>query len=728
MRKRILFNDGWVFLNNGVREDVSLPHTWNKEDGATGFEYFRGEFTYEKEFSYKKDSGKRLFIEFEGVNSSSTVSFNGVTLGTHNGGYSTFRFDVTELLKEENRIEVKVDNSPNDYVYPERADFTFYGGIYRDVYLIETDDVHFPLLSNGGPGVKVYTQVEDGTGVLSFSSECNGDECVLEIGGDEYHFPVINGVLEGRVRIDGVHLWDGKRDPYLYPLTFSLLLKGEIRDQISLKVGFRTIEIFPDKGFYLNGRSYPLRGVSKHQDREGKGNAIDRSDMMEDMDIILEEGANSIRLAHYQHNQYFYDLCDEKGILVWAEIPFITVFMEKGEENTISQMTELLSQNIHHASIFCWALSNEITLMGVNDKLIENHKKLNDLCHSFDPTRYTAMANLFLLETSSPLLSIPDIIGYNIYYGWYVGELKDNEEFLDKLHKEHPEYRVAITEYGADASINIQSPLPERGDFSEGYQALYHEHMASIISKRPWLWGTFVWNMFDFAASGRNEAGDPGKNHKGLVSFDRKTKKDAYWLYASYWKEEKFVYISGRRYKNRVESETEIKVYSNCNEVSLYLDENFIEKKKGSHVFVFKAPISSSHKILAISSNGERDEITINKVDTPDPSYFIPGKKVVNWFDRKDEDDDYLSLSSTLGEISRTEEGEKLVSSLMNNLQNSMAGGMGKGVKVSPEMQQMALRQPLSKILAQGGIDSESEVALNLDKALRRIKKNNEKV
>ncbi|MGN0841610.1 MAG: glycoside hydrolase family 2 TIM barrel-domain containing protein [Candidatus Ornithospirochaeta sp.] len=728
MRKRILFNDGWVFLNNGVREDVSLPHTWNKDDGATGFEYFRGEFTYEKEFSYKKDSGKRLFIEFEGVNSSSTVSFNGVTLGTHNGGYSTFRFDVTELLKEENRIEVKVDNSPNDYVYPERADFTFYGGIYRDVYLIETDDVHFPLLSNGGPGVKVYTQVEDGTGVLSFSSECNGDECVLEIEGDEYHFPVINGVLEGRVRIDGVHLWDGKRDPYLYPLTFSLLLKGEIRDQISLKVGFRTIEIFPDKGFYLNGRSYPLRGVSKHQDREGKGNAIDRSDMMEDMDIILEEGANSIRLAHYQHNQYFYDLCDEKGILVWAEIPFITVFMEKGEENTISQMTELLSQNIHHASIFCWALSNEITLMGVNDKLIENHKKLNDLCHSFDPTRYTAMANLFLLETSSPLLSIPDIIGYNIYYGWYVGELKDNEEFLDKLHKEHPEYRVAITEYGADASINIQSPLPERGDFSEGYQALYHEHMASIISKRPWLWGTFVWNMFDFAASGRNEAGDPGKNHKGLVSFDRKTKKDAYWLYASYWKEEKFVYISGRRYKNRVESETEIKVYSNCDEVSLYIDGSLLEKKKGSHVFVFRAPISSSHKVMAISSNGERDEITINKVDTPDPSYFIPGKKVVNWFDRKDEDDDYLSLSSTLGEISRTEEGEKLVSSLMNNLQNSMAGGMGKGVKVSPEMQQMALRQPLSKILAQGGIDSESEVALNLDKALRRIKKNNEKV
>lgn len=728
MRKRILFNDGWVFIKKGERECISLPHTWNRDDGATGTQYCRGEFTYEKEFSYSLGSGRRLFIEFEGVNSSSSVIFNGKELGTHNGGYSTFRYEVTSLVKEENILEVRVDNIPNDYVYPERADFTFYGGIYRDVYLIETDDVHFPLLSDGGPGVKVLTKVEEERGHLSFSSKCNGDECVLEIDGEEYRFPVLDGVLEGDVIIDCVHLWDGLRDPYLYPLTFSLLSKGEIKDQISLKVGFRTIEIFPDKGFYLNGRSYPLRGVSRHQDREGKGNAIDRRDMMEDMEIILEEGANSIRLAHYQHNQYFYDLCDEKGILVWAEIPFITVFMENGEENTISQMTELLYQNLHHASIFCWALSNEITLMGVNDKLIENHKKLNHLCHSVDPTRYTAMANLFLLETSSPLLSIPDIIGYNIYYGWYVGDLDDNEKFLDKLHKEHPEYRVAITEYGADASFNIQSPIPERGDFSEGYQALYHEHMASIISKRPWLWGTFVWNMFDFAASGRNEAGDPGKNHKGLVSFDRKTKKDAYWLYASYWKEEKFVYISGRRYKNRVESETEVKVYSNCDEVSLYIDGSLLEKKKGSHVFVFKAPISSSHKILAISSNGERDEITINKVDTPDPSYFIPGKKVVNWFDRKDEDDDYLSLSSTLGEINRTEEGKKLVSSLMNNLQNSMAGGMGKGVKVSPEMQQMALRQPLSKILAQGGIDSESEVALNLDKALRRIKKNNEKI
>lgn len=727
MRNKLLFNDGWVFINKGVREAISLPHTWNKDDGATGYQYYRGECIYEKEFGYHLKNGRRLFIEFNGVNSSAVVSFNGKEIGTHHGGYSTFRFDVTPLVREKNRIEVRVDNSPNDFVYPQRADFTFYGGIYRDVYLIETDEVHFPLLDNGGPGVKVLTKVENGVGVLSFSSsECKGDECFLDVDGIEHHFPVENGALSGEVRIDDVHLWDGKRDPYLYNLTFSLLSEGETRDQISMKVGFRTIEIFPDKGFYLNGRSYPLRGVSRHQDKWGKGNAISESDMREDMDIILDEGANSIRLAHYQHNQYFYDLCDEKGLLVWAEIPFITVFMDKGEANTISQMNELLNQNMHHPSIFCWALSNEITLMGVTEELIENHRKLNDLCHSVDPSRYTAMANLFLLETSSPLLSIPDIIGYNIYYGWYVGEMEENEKFLDKLHKEHPEYRVAITEYGADASIQIQSPLPERGDFSEGYQALYHEHMASLISSRPWLWGTYVWNMFDFAASGRNEAGDEGKNHKGLVTFDRKTKKDAFWLYASYWREKEFVYITGRRYKNRVESDTEIKVYSNSDEVSLFVDGVLLEKKKGDHVFNFKITISKSHTIKAVSEGGVEDEITINKVDTPDPSYFIPGRKVVNWFDRKKEDDGYLSINSTLSEINKTKEGAELVAALMNNLQNSMAGGMGKGVKVTAEMQQMALRQPLAKILAQGGFDSESEVSLNLDKALRRIKKNEE--
>ena len=355
MRERKPFNDNWVFYGKEGEERVTLPHTWNREDGYSDKLYLRGVFTYKKEFQYSLSQGRRLFIEFEGVNSSSRVSINGVELGGHDGGYSTFRFDITPYIKEHNVMEVVVDNTPNDRVYPQKADFTFYGGIYRSVYLVETDEVHFPLLSYGGPGVKVTTKVQGQRGILSFSTsvEGDGDLCRVNINDTGYSFPIINGEVEGEVEIDNVHLWNGLEDPYLYPVSFSLEKNGEERDEIELKVGFRTIEIDSGKGFFLNGRSYPLRGVSRHQDRWGKGNAIDERDEDEDMDIILDSGANSMRLAHYQHSQHFYDLCDEKGLLVWAEIPFITVFMENGKENTLSQMKELVVQNIHHPSIFC---------------------------------------------------------------------------------------------------------------------------------------------------------------------------------------------------------------------------------------------------------------------------------------------------------------------------------------------------------------------------------------
>ena len=726
MRERIVFNDNWLFHGQSGEERVTLPHTWNRDDGYTEKLYLRGVFSYSKEFEYSLEENRRLYVEFEGVNSSSRVIFNGVELGNHDGGYSTFRFDLTPFLQAKNTITVTVDNTPNDRVYPQKADFTFYGGIYRNVYLVETDEIHFPLLEYGGPGVKVSTKVEGRKGILSFSSKVKGegDRCIVAIGGSLYSFPVEKGEVKGEVTIDDVHLWDGLEDPYLYKVSFSLEKNGEEKDRVELKTGFRTIEIDSTKGFFLNGRSYPLRGVSRHQDRWGKGNAIDRMDEEEDMEIILDSGANSLRLAHYQHSQHFYELCDEKGLLVWAEIPFITVFMENGEENTLSQMRELVTQNIHHPSIYCWALSNEITLQGVTDNLIENHRRLNDLCHALDGERYTAMANLFMLETSSPLLSIPDIIGYNIYYGWYVGDLKDNENFLDSLHREHPEYRIAITEYGADAAVAIQSPCPERGDFSEGYQAMYHTYMASLIASRPWLWGTYVWNMFDFGASGRNEAGDPGKNHKGLVTFDRKTRKDAYWLYASYWRKKSFVYIAGRRYRNRVEEETEVKVYSNSSEVELSVDGRSLGRKKGSNVFTFSFKITGSHVVTAKNVEGDVDSIELEKVAAPDPSYFIPGSKVVNWFDRKEsEDDEFLSINSTLGEIEATEEGRKLMEEVNRSMMEKMAGGMGKGVKVSPEMAKMALRQPLSKLLAQGGLSQDSDAVERLNATLRKIRK-----
>ena len=445
----------------------------------------------------------------------------------------------------------------------------------------------------------------------------------------------------------------------------------------------------------------------------------------EDIDLILSMGANSIRLAHYQHDQYFYDLCDEKGIVVWAEIPYITVHMDSGRENTISQMKELISQNYNHASIMCWALSNEISLQGVTEDLLENHRILNDIVHEMDPIRYSAMANLFLLETDSPLVTLPDIRGYNLYYGWYVGEMEDNDKWFDDFHNQHPDVAIGLTEYGADSVITLQSPIPEKGDYTESYQAVYHEHMLEMFSTRPYIWGTYLWNMFEFAAAGRDEAGDPGKNHKGVITFDRKQKKDAYYIYKAWWSDESFIHLCGKRYHDRIEDNTEIKVYSNQKSVTLFVDGVEVGNASGEHIFKFNVPISGVHTIKAVS--GElSDEMEITKVSEPNPTYFAPDKKVRNWFDKKDEPEEkegYLSLSSTMAEIQAIPEGKAILDRMMAAMTSRTAGGMGEGVEISEAMQQMIARQPLKKLLQQGGMDIESDEIKALSNALMNIKK-----
>lgn len=481
----------------------------------------------------------------------------------------------------------------------------------------------------------------------------------------------------------------------------------------------------PEKGFFLNGRSYPLHGVSRHQDRLGEGNALTKQMHEEDMELILSVGANSIRLAHYQHDQYFYDLCDEKGMVVWAEIPYITVHMESGRENTIQQMKELIAQNYNHTSIMFWALSNEITLQGVTDDLMENHRILNDIVHEMDPSRLSAMANLFLLETDSPLVTLPDIRGYNLYYGWYVGEVEDNDGWFDDFHREHPDVAIGLTEYGADSVISLQSPRPKKGDYTESYQAVYHEHMLEMFAARPYIWGTYVWNMFEFAAAGRDEANDPGKNHKGLITFDRKVKKDAYYIYRAWWTTEPFVHLCGRRYHDRIEDTTEIKVYSNCDSVTLYVDGAEFGKQDGAHVFKFNVPISGVHKVKAVSGNCA-DEMEIAKVSELNPSYFMAADQVRNWFAEEEqgsEEEEYLSLNSTMIEIKAVPEGAAIVERMMSQMISQTAGGMGEGVQIPAAMQKIIERQPLKKLIAQGGMDLDGEPVKTLEAALKRIKK-----
>lgn len=745
MRKTILFNDNWTFEKEGICEHIALPHTWNAEDGQGTSSYYRGECKYEKEFKRPEITGnEQVYIEFRGVNSSARVLINGKEVITHDGGYSTFRANLTQYLKDENVLTVYADNSPNDRVYPQRADFTFYGGIYRDVYLVIVDEAHFDLDYFGGNGFKVTPTLEGNNASIMFeaftSSKVTGVSVKVssmegnDLGIVDLTYDEVSSCYKGYFSMTDIHRWNGLCDPYLYSAT-AIAYEGDSEtDSVSARFGLREYSFDPEKGFFLNGKNYPLHGVSRHQDRLGVGNALTKEMHAEDMDLILSVGANSIRLAHYQHDQYFYDLCDEKGIVAWAEIPYITVHMPTGRENTISQMKELIVQNYNHASIICWAISNEITLQGVNDDLLENHRILNDLIHEMDPKRVSAMANLFMLETDSPLVTLPDIRGYNLYYGWYVGDMEDNDEWFDKFHEEHPDVVIGLTEYGADSTIKLQSPLPEKGDFTESYQAVYHEHMLKMFETRPYIWGTYVWNMFEFAAAGRNEAGDPGKNHKGLITFDRKVAKDAYYIYKAYWTSEHMIHLCGKRYHDRVEDKTEIKIYTNIEAVKVYVDGVEIGTKNVEHhVAKFEADINGTHNIKAVAViNGQEnellyDEMEITKVSDPNPEYFANSESVHNWFDKKDNEveapEGYLSVNSTMAEIQANPQGKAIVDAMMAQMKKSAVGGMGEGVQMSPAIQQMIARQPLIKLIAQGGFDADSDVVKQLNAALNKIKK-----
>ena len=724
MRTIIPFNEGWRFEG----APVTLPHSWNAQDG-TKKGYLRGSFNYEKDFSREElpfSEGERLFLELPAAAMKAVVSLNGNVLSCHEGGYSLFRAELTDFLENENHLCVTVSNIDDERIYPRRADFTLYGGLYRGARLITVPKEHFELLKDGTPGIRVLSRVDLENHRASVTVETcqNADTAEITVNGETKTVPSVNGTAKAEFMIENVRLWDGIADPYLYTAT-ARLASG---DEISTRFGCREIRIDPDLGFFLNGRSYPLHGVSRHQDREGYGNVLTDEMHREDMEILLSMGANAVRLAHYQHDRKVYELCDELGILVWAEIPYITIHSQIGRENTLSQYRELIEQNINHPCIFCWAMSNEITLEGVTDEILENHRLLNELAHRLDPTRFTATANLFMLEPDSPMVDLPDITGYNLYYGWYIGEKEDTANWFDEFRKVHPHKGVALTEYGADAVLRLQSPKPEKGDFTEGYQALYHEYMLDLLEKRPYVWGSFVWNLFEFASADRDDAGDPGKNHKGLVSFDRKTKKDAFYIYKAHWCKEPFVHLCGRRYENRLETVTEIKVYSNQNEVELWVDHKRFAMQRGCHIFRFEVPLTGEHEI-EVRSGALTDSMVIRKTDAPDPSYFKSVESVRNWFEKKDEkaEADVFSLDSTFDEIQADPEGAALLNTAMSRVIGKIAGGVGATAKIPSVMMKVIGKMPLRKLLSQSGLEIEPAILAELDANLRKIKKVKEK-
>lgn len=735
MRKKILINENWKFIKDAANaeeaqhaagENVQIPHTWNAVDGQDGGnDYYRGTCWYVKNLEKPElNEGEEAWLEFAGVAMTADVYLNGKQLAVHEGGYSIFRVNITDDLEEDNVLAVAVDNSENDHVYPQKADFTFYGGMYRDVALLIVPKVHFALDHFGAPGIKV-------TPILS--EDLNSAEVTAEawVSGEtaEVKFTVADQTKVGEVQADGhasvtftienVHLWDGIEDPYLYTAVAELP-----EDRIESTFGVRKFAWDAEKGFFLNGRSYPLCGAARHQDRQGVGIAITKEMMDEDMALFREMGANTIRLAHYQHDQYFYDLCDRYGMVVWVEIPYISEHLPNGRKNTLSQMRELVVQNYNHPSIACWGLSNEITVAGnVGEDMTENHRLLNELCHELDTTRPTTMAHAFMLDSAHPLVTLPDIRSYNLYYGWYIGDLDGNDQWFDDFHKQYPDVVIGLSEYGADANPSYQSGKPEKGDWTEGYQALYHEHLLKMWKERPYIWAMHCWNMFDFGADGRNEGGKPGQNQKGLITFNRKLKKDAFYIYKAYLSKDPFVHLCGRRYKERAEKTTEIKVYSNLPEVTLYVDGKEFDTVQADKIFCFQVPIQGLHTITAVSGEYS-DFMEIMYTEQPNPSYQAGQGEVQNWFDKPEEmiREGYYSIFDTVTDIKRSPEAVKVLNKAME-IAISSYGDVAKSAKMPESVQRIQDAQPLEKVLKQARKAFTADMIKELNYEFNQIEK-----
>ena len=698
MREIINFNTKWAFTKDATEVPqvmpekwywVTLPHSWNDIDGQDGgADYYRGTCYYAKELD-KIDlpEADQYYLELRGANASADVYVNGKKLAHHDGGYSTWRVNMTEALADKNLIVVALENGKNDRVYPQNADFTFYGGLYRDVNIIAVNESHFDLDYYGGPGIKVTPEIKGAdadvevevyltnakTGQrLSYTIK-ESDGTVVVKGETDASDTKIN------FNIANVHLWNGKKDPYLYTAEVELVENGEVIDTVSTRFGCRTFKIDPERGFILNGVDYPLRGVSRHQDRWGYGNALLPEHHREDMELICEMGATTIRLAHYQHDQYFYDLCDEKGLVIWAEIPYISSHMPTGRENTISQMKELVIQNYNHPSIVVWGLSNEITMSGTSDAdLLENHNILNDMVHEMDKTRLTTIAVVSMCDIHDPYIQIPDVVSYNHYFGWYGGDTSMNGPWFDNFHKEFPNIPIGVSEYGCEA-LNWHTSDPKQGDYTEEYQAYYHEELIKQLYTRPYLWATHVWNMFDFGADARNEGGENGQNHKGLITFDRKYKKDSFYAYKAWLSDDPFVHLCGKRYVDRVEDTTKVTVYSNLPEVELFVNGKSLGKQKAEdHFFYFQVPNVGESTLVAVAGDC-RDESHIRKVDTFNEDYRLKEKgAILNWFDIT-APEGYYSLNDQNSDIIKSEEGKALFSNLMGQMMSQMNGGKSEG-------------------------------------------------
>ena len=633
-RESTLLDSGWRFVqgdpagvagqamtpadanwNDAAWQVVSVPHCWGVEAAMAGKNYYRGPGWYRRDLNIgTPEAGKRYFLRFEAASTVSQTYLNGHLLGEHRGGFGAFAFEITTNLSATgtNLLAVRVSNAPATDVAPLSGDFSIYGGLYRPVHLIVTGDQNFAITDHGSSGVAwLQTAVSDTQAVVDVTAQVSNatrrnrnlqvvarllaaDGTVAAQSEDAHFVAVRNSTAPEflRVTLPQPHLWNGRQDPYLYQAVIELRAGDEVVDAVTNEVGLRYYAVDPDKGFFLNGRPYGLHGVDKHQDRMGKGWAVSNSDLDEDMSILKDLGATVVRCAHYQHPDYWYTLCDRAGILVWAEIPQVDRINTSTEFEATSrgQLLDLIRQNVNHPSIFVWSLFNEI-----RDNTPDPHRLLQNLkavAHGEDPTRPTIAATC--TEGFPQMNRIPDLLGWNIYPGWYAG-WGTKDDFTGTLDKDRTTSRAGgfcVSEYGAGANVNQHEDNPKQPVTTsqwhpEEWQALLHESAWAQLKSRPYVWGTFVWVLFDFAVSSRNEGGVPGRNDKGLVTYDRQTRKDAFYFYKANWSAEPMVYITSRRFTERTNAVTHVKIYSNAPAVEALLNGVSLGQKTGATNGVF---------------------------------------------------------------------------------------------------------------------------------------------
>ena len=613
-RLDLLLNSDWRFtrenpknaqnaeFNTSSWEQVTLPHTWNAKDGQDGGnDYYRGIGWYRKELIIDKNmKGKNLYLKFDAVSSAAEVYINGTMVCRHKGSFGAFCFDITPYAKigSANILAVKVSNAKDSTISPLRADFTFYGGIYRGVHLLALDKLSISPLDDASSGVYVKQlnvneeQAELEISVKLLNAYENERPAIVRFQVSDLKQKKVaaidvavtlashsSGDAVGRMMVPKPHLWNGRQDPYLYQLSVELVDGKRTTDRVIQSIGLRYFNVDPDKGFFLNGKPYRLHGVNRHQDRQDMGWAITAKEHAEDFRMIEEIGANAIRLAHYQHAQEFYDLCDKGGMVVWAELALVDDIHPNPEFAAVcqQQLRELIKQDFNHPSICFWSLENEL-IPDSNPELYTTFvRNLNMLAKQLDSTRLTTVASRSKYDGNDGMNAVTDVIAYNVYRGWYDGKPENFGSYADKLHERFPLRAMAISEYGAGASVN-QHEYPSKRPNTKGpwhpeeWQSQVHEITWKQMVERPYLWGTFVWNMFDFGSDGRSEGEHFGQNDKGLVSFDRKTKKDSFFWYKANWNPEPMVHIVSKRYSPRPVGSTEIRVYSNCESVELLLD------------------------------------------------------------------------------------------------------------------------------------------------------------